>query len=97
MYDPEGILATIPTVLSTWLGLHYRHVLKFEGLQSPKSTIAHWTILSGGLICIGIFLHIFGMPMNKQLWSASYLFFMAGTCGASLLLAYILVDIKHKG
>ena len=44
------------------------------------------------LIGVGVGLHFAGMPMNKQLWSASYTFFMAGTCGASLMLVYILVD-----
>ena len=23
MYDPEGVLATIPSVFTTWLGLHF--------------------------------------------------------------------------
>lgn len=28
MYDPEGILATVPSVLTTVLGVHYGRVLK---------------------------------------------------------------------
>ena len=31
--------------------------------------------------------------MNKQLWSTSYTFFMAGTCGAALTLTYWAVDV----
>ena len=40
MYDPEGFLATIPTVFSCWLGLHFGHVLKFEGTKSQ--ILLHW-------------------------------------------------------
>lgn len=33
-----------------------------------------------------------GWKMNKQLWSPSYLFFMAGACGATLSVALALLD-----
>ena len=32
------------------------------------------------------------MPMNKQLWTLSYVFYMAGTCGIALAVFYICVD-----
>jgi predicted acyltransferase len=32
-------------------------------------------------------------PMNKQLWSPAYLFFMAGSCGYLLIVFYVIYDL----
>ena len=34
--------------------------------------------------------------MNKQLWTPSYLFFMAGSCGACLSFFYVICDVLQK-
>ena len=97
IYDPEGALATIPTVMSAFLGTHYGRVLKHtihsNGARfQPTSIIKHWSLLSGVLIALGLLVHFTFFKMNKQLWSTSYLFFMAGTCGACLTVVYALID-----
>ena len=92
MYDAEGALATVPTVMSVWIGAHYGRVLRFDGLSAQ--VLVHWLACSTVLIAAGLALHFEGLPMNKQLWSTSYLFFMAGTCGAALAAVYALVDAK---
>lgn len=90
-YDPEGILATVPTVLSTVIGLHFGRAVK--GLVTTKSRVAHWSIFSTLLIALGGVIHFSGDPINKQRWSPSYVFFMAGTCGAALTVVYLLIDV----
>ncbi len=94
MYDPEGFLATIPTVMSCWIGLHFGHVLKFSGTESKITT--HWIGFGTFLVALGLIIHATIMPMNKQLWTVSYVSFMAGTCGLSLVVVYCCVDIEHK-
>ena len=77
-HDAEGALATVPTVMSVdWC--HYGRC-SADGLSRR---FVHW-LASTVLIAAGLALHFEGLPMNKQLWSTSYLFFMAGTCGAAL-------------
>ena len=43
---------------------------------------------------LGVVIHFAGWKMNKQQWSPSYLFFMAGAAGALLSLLYIVLDRK---
>ena len=93
MYDPEGFLATIPTVMSCWLGLHFGHVVKFAGTKSK--IIPHWSAFGTFLVALGLIIHYTIMEMNKQLWTVSYVFFMAGTCGLSLVVVYCCVDVQH--
>ena len=93
IYDPEGALATVPAVMSAWLGTHYGRVLKHNnGSFNSSSVIRHWSFVSVVLISIGLIIHFTFFKMNKQLWSTSYLCFMAGTCGACLTLVYGLID-----
>ena len=95
MYDPEGALSTVPTVGSVWLGAHFGRVLRADGLAGRhRAILAHWALFAACLIGGGLALHFTCLPMNKQLWSTSYLLFMAGTCGAALALTYAMVDAK---
>ena len=46
--------------------------------------------MSTVIITFGLIIHFTFFKMNKQLWSTSYLFFMAGTCGESFFLLLLL-------
>lgn len=95
MYDPEGALATVPAVLSVWLGTHFGRAHGFEGIGRNGHAMAlpaHWTAVATVLVALGLALHAGGLLMNKQLWTPSYLFFMAGTCGVALTMIWALVD-----
>eukprot|EP00945_MAST-04E_sp_MAST-4E-sp1_P002152 g2152.t1 len=96
IYDPEGFLATINTIMSCWIGLYFGLVVKNSELSSPKARLTHWLSFAGLLMFVGLIMHFTTfMPMNKQEWSVSYVFFMAGSCGAALAVVYYLVDVKN--
>ena len=42
--DPEGALATLPTVLTTWIGVHFGSVLFVT--SSHRGRLTHWAVLS---------------------------------------------------
>ena len=97
MYDPEGALATVPTAASVWVGAHFGRVLRADGLAgSHVAILSHWCVCSLLLITLGLLLHATCLPMNKQLWSTSYLCFMAGTCGAALSACYLVFDVHPR-
>lgn len=94
MYDPEGALATVPAVMSVWLGVHFGRALEIEGIGRRAGLIMHWGICATVLIAAGLVVHFTMWPMNKQLWSTSYLLFMAGSCGLALTLFYVAIDVS---
>ena len=89
--DPEGVLSSIPTVLTTWLGLHYGLVLTH--FSNVRYRLKHWAVLSTVLFALGWVISPF-WAMNKQLWSPAYLFFMAGSCGYLLIALYLVYDFS---
>jgi predicted acyltransferase len=81
-WDPEGLLSTLPAVATTLIGVMAGHAL-----QSTTS-LAQWRrhLVVAGLvgIAIGSLWHAW-FPINKSLWTSSYVLFTAGA--AALMLA----------
>lgn len=93
-FDPEGVLSTLPAVSTTLLG-----VLCGEWLKSRWSLSTKWAgmwVAGTMLGAAGILLHPV-IPINKQLWTPSFVLF---TAGAALLLfgiCYLIMDgIRFK-
>lgn len=82
-WDPEGLLSTLPAVATTLLG-----VIAGLGLRLVR-TVAAWRRLllvagAAGLL-LGALWHPW-FPMNKSLWTSSYVLFTGGAAAALLAL-----------
>lgn len=86
-WDPEGLLSTVPAVATGILGS-----LAGEWLVDSAKTILqkiNILIVYGGILLISAFAVEPFMPLNKALWTSSYVLWTAGW--ASLLLAACVV------
>ena len=91
VYDPEGLLSTIPAIATTLFG-----VLTGQWLRAKKSEYEKVAgLFAAGAVCtiIGWCWHPF-FPINKSLWTSSYVFFTAGLALQFLALCYWLIDLK---
>lgn len=92
VYDPEGLLSTMGALATTLFG-----VLTGNRLRCPTRShiekVAHLFI--AGVVCliIGWSWNVW-FPINKSLWTSSYVFFTAGLALQFLALCYWLIDIK---
>lgn len=92
VFDPEGILSTIPAIATTLAGVLCGHWLRREKNEYEKVA---------GLFFFGIALTAAGwvwgfwFPINKSLWTSSYVVYMAGLALCFLGFCYWLVDIKN--
>lgn len=93
VYDPEGIVTTLPAILSTFLGLQFGRVLVH--VSDHKERLFQWLALGSFLTVLGLTLD-FLIPINKQLWTPTYSIFMAGMGGLFLAGCYWLIDVKGK-
>ncbi len=93
IFDPEGLLSTLPCIAHVLLGVWAGKLIsesKENGTRIQKIFIFGTIILF-----LGCTLH-YGFPINKKIWSSS---FVLTTCGlASLLLALLIwiIDMKAK-
>ena len=90
--DPEGIVSTIPAVASTMIGVLTGHWLR--SARAPK-IIARNILLFGilGLIA-GEFWNVW-FPINKNLWTGSFVLFTGGFALVFLALLYWILEIKR--
>ncbi|XP_013797985.1 heparan-alpha-glucosaminide N-acetyltransferase isoform X2 [Apteryx mantelli] len=98
-YDPEGILGTINTIFMAFLGLQAGKIILLYKDQHKQimSRFFIWSIVMGIISAAltkcskdeGI------IPVNKNLWSISYVTTMSCFAFILLLLIYYLVDVKR--
>jgi len=88
-YDPEGLLSTFPSIASSLLGI-------FTGLilisQRAKKELL--LLLMGILMLLLGYIWDLAFPINKALWSSSFVLVTAGWANIFLALIYYLTDVK---
>jgi predicted acyltransferase len=92
VYDPEGLLSTLPAIATTLLG-----VVTGQWLRAQKSDYEKVAgMFVAGVVCIvlGWAWNPF-FPINKALWTSSYVLFTGGMALQLLAFCYWLVDIKQ--
>jgi predicted acyltransferase len=90
VYDPEGILSTVPAVVTTMIGVFAGRFLRSG--RTPRVAAAGF--LAAGVV--GIVAGLFWgrwFPINKSLWSSSYVLFTAGAALVALAACYWLIEI----
>jgi len=91
VYDPEGILSTIPAIATTLIGVLTGHWLRTEKTRYEKA--AGMFVVGAICVAIGWAWNAF-FPINKALWTSSYVFFTGGLALQFLAFCYWLIDIK---
>lgn len=91
-WDPEGFLSTLPAIASLLLG-----ILAGEWLRSDRDAMRKTL----GLDCAGLALVVAGrlmhpfFPINKNLWTSSFVLFTGGGAMIALATCYLLVDVRR--
>ena len=91
IYDPEGILSTIPAIATTLAGVLTGHWLKSDRKDYEK--VAGIFFFGIVLAAIG-WIWSFWFPLNKALWTSSYVVVTAGLALCFLGFCYWLIDLK---
>lgn len=89
-WDPEGLLSTLPAVASQLLGVLAGYVLASH--RQPAEKAMTWVIAGLASLWLGQVLHAWLMPINKSLWTPSFVFTMAGWACLVFAVFYWLLD-----
>ena len=90
-WDPEGLLSTLPAIATTLLGL-----LAGDWLRSDRDVNRR----TAGLLVAGLVLVVLGLawgasfPINKSLWTSSYVLLTAGLAAYLFGLVYWIADVR---
>jgi predicted acyltransferase len=92
--DPEGLLSTLPSIATALIGL-----LTGLWLRSKNSTArkAAWIAVAGILLlALGLAWNPF-FPINKKLWTSSFVLFAAGWSLLLMAASIFLIDLRRFG
>jgi predicted acyltransferase len=78
VYDPEGLLSTIPAIASAMLGIFAGQFLRWSQQRWNSSRVVGYLFLSSIILIQAGWLwgHIF--PVNKNMWTSSFVLYAGG-------------------
>ena len=89
--DPEGVLSTLPAIATALCGVLTGEWLRFG--RSPKQKAAGMLMAGMAGIIAGETWGVW-FPINKNLWTSSYVLFTAGCAMLCLTICYWAIDVK---
>lgn len=92
-FDPEGLLSTVPAIATAMLGMFAGEIVKSEGKYSGAKKAAIIAIAGIILVIVGQVWNL-QFPINKKLWSSSYVCFVGGLSALLFALFYYIIDVK---
>jgi predicted acyltransferase len=91
VYDPEGILSTIPAIATTLFGV-FAGLLLVARLDPAERLVRLFSY--GTLLVAGGYMWGWFFPINKPIWTSSYAVFTAGLASCGLALCYRCFDVR---
>jgi predicted acyltransferase len=90
-YDPEGLLSTIPAIATALIG-----VLAGQWLMQKREALDKISgLFVTGALCVMVgYIWDWAFPINKALWTSSYVMFTGGLALQLLALCYWAIDLK---
>ena len=93
-YDPEGLLSTLPAIATALIGTFAGQWLRTSKSSSEKAA---------GLLAFGVIGAIVGyltdgllLPINKPLWTPSYVLYAGGLALLGFCLCYWIIDVHGR-
>lgn len=88
-YDPEGLMSSLPAIATCLSGILIGRII----ISNSMNKILRLLIISGVLLVIGYTWSIW-FPLNKAIWSSSYVLFTSGWATLILAVIYYVQDVR---
>ncbi|MDI9858302.1 acyltransferase family protein [Flectobacillus roseus] len=92
VFDPEGLLSTLPAIGTALLGVFTTTFLRSKYYNSSYGKIAVLAIAGLVLVLIGLIWDM-SFPINKRLWSSSFVCLVGGFSIWFFIVFYLIIDV----
>lgn len=92
-FDPEGLLSTLPAVVTALLGMFAGEIVQRKDISGNRKAVT--------MLCLAAVLLTCGLlwsswcPINKRLWSSSFTLVVAAYSFAIFAVFYWIIDVKR--
>lgn len=91
-WDPEGLLSTLPSIVNGIIGLFIGQILLLSVTKIQKAQ--RMGMIGTSLIFFGLIWDLV-FPINKSIWTSSYVLYTTGLATVCLTVLYYIIDIKE--
>ena len=92
VFDPEGLLSTVPAVVTAMLGMFTGEWVRKDGISGGKKTL--WMVAAAAVLLVLGLIWSKWFPLNKKLWTSSFVLVVGAYSLAMFALFYWLIDVK---
>lgn len=94
-FDPEGLVSTLPAIVTAMLGMFTGEWVRREDVSGSRKTGA---MLGAAVVLIAAgYVWDIWFPINKKLWTSSFVLAAGGCSLAVFAVFYWLIDVKGWG
>lgn len=98
--DPEGLLSTIPSIAHVLLGFYVGKLMLDGNKSEDRTSFLNSQIITlflvGTILTFSGFLLSYGCPINKKIWSPTFVLTTCGLASSFLALLIWIIDVKGK-
>ena len=92
-WDPEGILSTIPAISTCLSGILLGHWLN---TKKDHATKVAWMFVVGNFALLISMFWDMSFPINKNIWTSSYVMYTSGMALIFFAICYWLIDVQNS-
>lgn len=92
-WDPEGLLSTLPAIATALSGVAAGVILTGHRSTAEKTA---FLVAGGGVAIVMGLVWDRSFPINKNLWTSSYVLLTSGLASITLAACYWLLDARHS-
>lgn len=90
-WDPEGVLSTLPAFCTGLLGVLTGQLM--DAVENPSERVS-WLFLIGMILVISGLAWDMAFPINKSLWTSSYVLYAGGWAMQTLAASHWIIDVR---
>ena len=98
--DPEGLLSTLPSIAHVLLGFYVGKLMLDGNKSQDRMSFLNSQIITlflvGTILTFAGFLLSYGCPINKKIWSPTFVLTTCGLASSFLALLIWIIDVKGK-
>jgi len=91
-WDPEGVLSTLPAIATCLFGVLVGVWMKRKDVAAADKVA--WLFSAGTAAVVLGLLWDLQFPINKSLWTSSYVLYAGGLASIALALSYWIIDVQ---
>lgn len=94
IFDPEGLFSTLPAIVTAMLGMFTGQLVQLSDRQCSGRRKVLYMLMAGIVLILAGWLWGYAFPVNKKLWTSTFVCAVAGYSLLLFALFYYVIDVK---